>query len=156
MLEGDINSLYTELFFCQSKKGNVYFSSARPGGRGNTDIYVAKEDKGSYSIENLGNPVNNFLYDWDPCIAPDESYMVFTAVRLLRARKKTDLYITFNEGGKWTRPKNLGKIINSRQNEYAPFLSPDGKYLFFSRLGKGSNGDIYWINTEKIKQLKNS
>lgn len=154
ILAGNINSLQTDLFFCQSEKGNIYFSSARPGGKGATDIYVAKGESGSYEIENLGKPINHFLYDWDPCIAPDESYMIFTAVRLARAGRKSDLYITFNENGKWTRPKNFGKIINTKLNEYAPFLSPDGKYLFFSRLGKGSSGDIYWISTEIIKNYK--
>ena len=134
-------------FLIKQKSGTVYFSSGRPGGKGYTDIYRAiKQQDGKYKVQNVGKPINHWYYDWDPCIAPDESFMIFTAVRLKRPFHKTDLYITFKNGDKWTRPKHLGKRINTKANEYGPFLSPDNKYLFFSRLGNGDKGDIYWVD----------
>ena len=43
-----------------------------------------------------------------------------------------DLYFTYNRGGRWTRPENLGDKINSPANEYSPSVSPDGRYFFWT------------------------
>lgn len=44
-------------------------------------------------------------------------------------------------------------IISTNQWEAAGTFSPDGKYLFFHRTVDG-NGDIYWVNTDIIWELK--
>jgi hypothetical protein len=43
-----------------------------------------------------------------------------------------DLYISFNRGGGWTLPRNLGAPVNSIALDYTPSLSPDGKYLYWA------------------------
>ena len=149
-LDTPINSDYTEYYFCQSKKGTIYFASNRPGGNGALDIYYVKPDNGK--INNIGNIINKG-YTGDPCIAPDEGYIIFTSARTLDANN-VDLYISFNESGTWTEPVNMGNSINTKANEYAPFLSPDGKYLFFVR-HDGKKGDIYWVNAGIINKFKN-
>lgn len=57
-----------------------------------------------------------------------------------------DLYVAFplNDTA-WTRPVNLGRTINTPGDEDAPYLSPDGKTLFFNSNGHGGlgNHDIY-------------
>ena len=152
--ERPINSRYTELFFSQSKNGNVYFTSNRPKGKGSFHIYLAtKQLDDSYLVKKLGRPINRFYLNWDPCIAPDESFIIFSAVRLVRISYKADLYITYKIGDRWTRPKNLGRLIKTKANEYGPFLSPDNKYLFFTRLNQGKNGNIYWVDLNIIKDF---
>ncbi len=46
----------------------------------------------------------------------------------------TDLYITYYDEqiNKWSIPQDLGKPINSRAQERFPYVSPDGKFLFFT------------------------
>ena len=155
IVERPINSQYTELFFSQSGNGNVYFTSNRPKKTGSTHIYLAaKQPDGTYSVNRIGRPVNRFYMNWDPCIAPDESFLIFPAVSLFRISHKADLYITYKKGDRWTRPKNLGKLINTKANEYGPFLSPDSKFLFFIRLAGGQKGDIYWVDINTIKDFK--
>jgi Tol biopolymer transport system component len=153
-LEPPINSDYTEFFFRQSKNGTIYFASNRPGGNGMVDIYFAKPDHGKYeNVCNIGSVVNvNGGYAGDPCIAPDEGYIIFPSVRTAGANN-SDLFISFNEKGTWTEPVNMGNLINTRANEYGPFLSPDGKYLFFIR-HDGIKGDIYWVNAGIINKLR--
>ncbi|MBE0655257.1 MAG: PD40 domain-containing protein [Bacteroidales bacterium] len=34
-----------------------------------------------------------------------------------------------------------------------PYVSPDGKYIFFLRMGKGYN-NVYWASSEIIDKLK--
>lgn len=58
-----------------------------------------------------------------------------------------DLYVSFYAGGnKWTKPKNLGPIINTTQAEFSCFLASDMKTLFFSSTGHGGYGgsDIFY------------
>jgi Tol biopolymer transport system component len=149
-LDTPINSNYTEYFFCQSKKGTIYFASNRPGGNGVLDIYFINQETGK--LNNIGTTINKG-YTGDPCIAPDESYIIFTSARKLDA-DNVDLYISFNENGTWSEPVNMGNLINTNANEYSPFLSPDGKYLFFVR-HDGKKGDIYWVNSSIINKYKN-
>ena len=151
-LDTPINSGYTEYFFSQSKNGTIYFASNRPGGNAVFDIYFIKPENGKYvKLNNIGSPIN-FGYAADPCIAPDESYMIFTSARKADA-DNVDLYISFNNNGIWSEPVKMENQINTKANEYSPFLSPDGKYLFFVR-HDGQKGDIYWISTSIISKYK--
>jgi len=71
------------------------------------------------------------------------------AILLAFSRKKNseddDLYVSFFEEGQWTRPLELGEEINTKYSETTPFLSADGKTLYFSSDRPGGQGsqDIY-------------
>ena len=55
---------------------------------------------------------------------------------------KEDLYISLKEDdGNWTVPENLGTTINTNGFEISPFLSDDGKVLFFASDGHQGYGD---------------
>lgn len=75
-----------------------------------------------------------------------------------------DLYISFKENDSaWTVPQNLGRIINTENIEYAPFLSSDEKILYFSSNGHAPQpeSDIYyakrlddsWLNWSRPKNI---
>lgn len=79
------------------------------------------------------------------------------------AAVKSDLYVSNEQGGTWTRPEKL-KFSNNT-DEFAPFLGPDNKTLYFAsdRLGAGRQGgaDIYkttrlddtWTNWSEVTNL---
>lgn len=148
-LDSPINSAYTEYFFIQSKKGTIYFASNRPGGKGEFDIYFIRQKNGK--LNNIGSPIN-YLYSADPCIAPDESYMIFTSARKEDA-DNVDLYISFYNNGIWSEPIIMGNDINTNANEYCPFFSHDNNYLFFIR-HDGKKGDIFWVDAKIISNYK--
>lgn len=52
-----------------------------------------------------------------------------------------DLYVSLNRNGGWSKLVNLGATINTPAYEISPFLSADGKYLFFSSNGHGGMGE---------------
>ena len=56
-----------------------------------------------------------------------------------------DIYVSLNEGGKWTEPRNLGTLINTQFQELSPSLDADKKTLYFSSNGRKGSGsfDIY-------------
>ena len=86
-------------------------------------------------------------------IAPDKSYILFDSCRS-GGNGNSDLYISFRRpDGSWTEAENLGNTINSEFSEWLPYVTPDGKYLFFSRTVKGET-DLYWVSADAIKDLR--
>ncbi len=53
-----------------------------------------------------------------------------------------DLYVSFKENDElWSKPQNLGPVINSFDHDYSPFLAADGKTLYFASLSHPGYGD---------------
>jgi len=132
-LGAPINSAGSEWFPTVAANGTIYFGSDRAGGKGRTDIYRARLVNGQYAAaENLGDAINTQFNEFEPLIAPDESFMIFMTGGRQDARGGFDLYITYQRDGAWSKPANLGDQINSSGNEYSPAISPDGKYFFWT------------------------
>lgn len=57
---------------------------------------------------------------------------------------KLDLYVSFmNSKGEFGDAINMGSIINSSEEEMAPFLGPDDKTLYFSSSGQSKDLSIF-------------
>lgn len=70
-------------------------------------------------------------------------------------RKDADMYVYFKKkDGTWTNPINLGAEVNSTFDETVATVTPDGKYLFFSRRTEGDNLNFYWVDAQIIRNLK--
>ena len=90
----------------------------------------------------------------DPGIAPDESFMVFTAKDLPGGYGHRDLYLSLRRtDGTWSKPRNLGPKINTAYIEHGGRISPDKKYMFFTRSNGWDPGnhaaDIYWVELKE-------
>lgn len=141
------NSDNDDWFPTLSNNGTLFYST---GPNRSSNIVYSKLENGRYQkpIE-LGDKVNSQNRDYDPMIAPDESFVIFSSNRL-GGFGSVDLYISFKDNtGNWTKAKNLGGLINTKGVEFAPRLSNDSKYLFFNR-----GGDIYWVSSKNIQQLR--
>lgn len=145
-----VNSNESEFYPSLTKNGTLYFQSQRSDSRGSKDIYRSKPLDGKYKkIENVGDVINSDRFEGDVLIAPDEDFMIYSVDRP-DGFGRGDLYISFrDENDGWTTPKNMGDQINSDGNENCPILSPDGKFLFFTR-----NDDIYWLDASVIPSYK--
>lgn len=134
--------------------GTLYFFSRRDGGIGLGDIYRAERKNGLYpEVKNLGAPVNSEHHEVDPYISPDESLLIFCSDRP-GGFGKDDFYVVFRkQDGSWTQPVNMGNTVNSAAQEYIPYITPDGKYFFFTTNISG-NRDIYWVDAGFIADLR--
>lgn len=139
--------------------GTVYYMSRREDGVGRTDIYRSRNNDGRYGeAENLGPPINTAVSDIDPFVAPDESYLIFCQDKL-EGLGGLDLYVSFRHAdGSWLEPQNLGPNVNSSAGEARPYVTTDGRYLFFTsnRAGDQSLGKIYWVDAGVIEDLRPS
>ena len=164
-----VNTTGNEWFPRLTTNGTLYFGSDRPGGQGKTDLYRASRVAGKYSApENLGPIINTAADEYEACIAPDESFLVFMASGRADSLGSGDLYISYYKDNQWSPPRNLGPKINRRGLEISPYLSPDGKYFFFSSARRAENiptgskrpdqprnglGDIYQMDLSTLHAL---
>ena len=128
-----INSPANEWYPTLAANGTIYFGSEREGGKGRSDIYRSRLVNGKYiEPENLGEAINTPFNEFEPLISPDESFLIFMGGGRPEGHGGGDLYISYNEGGRWSKPINLGDKINSPGTEYSPTISPDGQYFFWT------------------------
>lgn len=141
------------MYLTSSSNGNLYFTSMEENAKmEDGGIYYSKTKGEDYNeVSRLGNAIN-FPGKWiaHPYIAPDESFIIYDGEQD-SGYGESDLYISFNIDGVWSKAQNLGSSVNTDQTEMCPSVSPDGRYLFFHR-GDDETGDIYWIDFISIKE----
>lgn len=82
------------------------------------------------------------------CLSNDGQRMIFSSAKFNK-RGDLDLYsISKNEKGEWGEPMSLGNMINSESDEYSPYLTEDGKKLYFSSNGHETVGgyDVFYAD----------
>lgn len=139
----------------------IFFTSRREGNTGgfnpvdrnyDEDFYFSTRDSaGNWRQSvNLGPPVNTELNEGTACISPDAQFVFFTACYRPESIGGCDLYVSKLEGYHWSRPQNLGPVVNSRYYDTQPNLSPDGRTLFFvSNRPGGLGGTDIWQTSFK-------
>jgi hypothetical protein len=130
--------------------GTLYFGRS-PAGLQNQIHKAHKDASQKLVVELLGAPINAQSYEGDPCIAPDERFLVFYSGR---DGVSTDLFVSFRDArGGWGAPIKLGPKFNSPSDEYGAQLSSDGRTMFFTRHSSHENR-IYWVAVSAIDKLK--
>jgi hypothetical protein len=132
LLDGAVNSSGSQVFASMASNGNLYFTSDRKSG--GFDIYRSRLVNGKYQeAEDLGPSINGEgIWSLEALIAPDESYLLIGSFGRQPSFGNSDLYISYNQSGTWSKPKNLGPVINTAAREYSPRVSPDGKWLIYT------------------------
>lgn len=121
---------------------SMYFAACGwRGGLGSCDIYFANKIAGVWQLPvNLGAAINSRFWESQPSLSADGKTLVFASTRS-GGLGGSDLWQTkLDSDGAWTKPRNLGNLINTEANEMAPFLHPDGKTLYFSSAGHAGMG----------------
>ena len=160
-----LNTPFTDRFvMCTTPaaNGNLYFTSKEKGQKLKDEgIYYAVNKGDHYTPAKKMGKAINYPGTWiaHPYVAPDESYIIYDAERTSEY-ENGDLYISFNQNGTWSKSYSLGPKINTKIGEGAATVSPDGKYLFFSRGSEkvrkdGSKywtGGLYWVDFVQLKK----
>lgn len=64
-----------------------------------------------------------------------------------------DIYVSFREGAnstEWTEPMNLGSVVNSKGENFSPYLAADGVTLYFASDGHPGFGDADVFMTRRL------
>jgi Tol biopolymer transport system component len=150
-----INSDADDLYPSVSNDGALYFGSERAGGLGGWDIYRARSNgKGGYlPAENIGGPINSSAWEYNPAIAPDGSFLIFTSLNRSGGKGQGDLWIAKRRSdGSFAAPEPIGGGVNTPAEDYHPTLSPDGHTLFFIRrdAANGQAADFFWVRLSAV------
>jgi Tol biopolymer transport system component len=127
----------------------AFAADDRPDGLGDTDILFARLDGGTLeSIRNPGAPLNSSSWDSQPALSGDGKTIVFASNRP-GGTGGTDLWTgTIDQWGTVTNVHPLPAHINTRGNECAPYLTPDGGTLYYASDGlSGYGGYDIWMTT---------
>ena len=135
----------------------LYFTSSRKGGMDELDEeeeYDWGEDL--YFIEKSGNkwgspillpePINSFDNDGTSTFSADGQQMVYAKCNDDGGIGSCDLWASELSGTEWSKPFNLGNVINTEKWESQPSLSADGQTLAFISLRDDSydgSMDVY-------------
>lgn len=152
-LGAEINTSEAEYYPCMTGRGNLFFSRNSNWNEGR--IMVAQPEGDGFGepvdlgeVVNAGGASHGF-------VAPDESYLLFNSPRAGSATKN-DIWVSVRGAdGVWQAPVNLGPRINrDAMAVLCPTVSPDGRYLFFTRLQENGTGLLYWVNTANMPALR--
>jgi outer membrane protein OmpA-like peptidoglycan-associated protein/tetratricopeptide (TPR) repeat protein len=147
-LGGTVNTKYFESQPSFSADGkSLYFISGRPGGIGETDIYVSTLNaSGGWSApKNLGAKINTPGREESVFIHPDGKTIYF-ASNGHKGMGGLDLFVAKkNEKGEWSAPVNLGYPINTYADENSILVSASGSIAYFASDRTGGFGglDVY-------------
>ncbi|HEY8936328.1 MAG TPA: OmpA family protein [Cyclobacteriaceae bacterium] len=150
MISTNINQKYNDAAASLSPDGKLLFLYYEEGGG---DIYVSKLEGTEWtSPKPLNKNINTGMF-WETSasITADGKKLYFASNRP-GGIGELDLYVSELDGkGDWGKATNLGPVINTPENEDAPFIHPDGVTLYFSSDGHPNlgNSDIF------ISEFKN-
>ncbi len=131
------------MFATQGKDGTLYFTGNIERG-----IYSAEYKDGNFvNPHRLPDVINSCNSAGHPFIDPDERFLIFDSN--IDEQGTKNLYVSFNNKGKWTESINMNQFYPFPEHAAIPYLSFDGKYLFFT-----SRGDIWWVDAQIIHELK--
>jgi len=162
----NINSEQSEYFPGITADGEyfIFTRKIKDGGFPHEDFFLCKRINDTTWGEafNLGAPVNTLANEGSVSISTDGQFIFFASCD--RSRKSTfqgqlegrapmrtfpgcDLYFSRLDGEKWSIPRHLGNVVNSRGWESTPTLSFDGYSLYFASTREGGyGGSDIWVS----------
>ncbi|MFM2375761.1 MAG: hypothetical protein RLZZ165_858 [Bacteroidota bacterium] len=152
-----VNSKNYETTVSISSDGKrMFFTSDRPGGFGDTDIYMSELQPNNKwgAPKNLGSKINTVFADDSPFIHPDGVTLYYSSIGRAECLGGFDIYqTTMQPDGTWSEPQNLGYPINTPDNDIYFVLSADKKRGYYASAKEGGYGekDIYRIEIAEEK-----
>lgn len=148
-----VNSAADDFHCAVTSEGTLYFSSNRPGGYGQYDLYRAEWTPDGYADPtNLGPRINTPGEETDVYVSPDETFLIVVATDREGGIGGDDLWFGVRRGNSWSALVNPGEPVNSSSYEYGAFLSFDGGALYFTTHRRGL-GDLVRVEIDEVPAL---
>ena len=133
----------------------LYFASDMPGTKGLSDIFYVDINGSSYGDPvNLGGDINTEGRETFPFIS--ESGTLFFASDGHPGLGGLDVFLTLpkeNEEGQYSFPMNIGRPINSPDDDFSFIIDESTNLGFFTSNRDGGVGDDDIYSLEQIKEL---
>ena len=154
-LEGDFNQEYHDGPAAFSIDGNsIYFTRSFFGKAKREGIFKTNQLKIYYSTQTNGTwgevkPFEHNSIEYSvghPALSPDGQTLYFVS-DMPGGSGGTDIWMCKREGDEWSKPTNMGPVINTSENEMFPSMNEDN-VLYFASEGHAGYGalDIFKSN----------
>ncbi|HEV2288786.1 MAG TPA: hypothetical protein VGR81_07525 [Candidatus Acidoferrales bacterium] len=120
--------------------GSLYFMRAENDG--GFHIYRSQMRHGKYETPVLASFSDAAHGEYDPAVAADDSYLIFSSGRAPAPPKTTDLFIVFRTASGWGEPIDLRSALSDNVHGIEARLSPGGKTLYYSNSRGPSGADV--------------
>jgi len=118
------------------------------------DIFVASKTQGGDWGQpvKLNSNVNSKAREGDAYITPDGLTLYFATGKYSEDNNLDLYYSTRTAGGDWGAAKSLGSAINTKEDDDSPYISRDGRTLYFASRGHNTMGgyDIFQSKYDSI------
>jgi len=111
--------------------GSLYFMKPDRAG-GVFHLYRSQWHDGEYEAPQRLSFSNGEKGDFDPAVAADESYLVFSSSRPPAEPGKPALFLVTKNGSDWGEPVPLAEKLGAEVFGTEAKLSPEGRTLYFS------------------------
>jgi len=159
-LGANINSEFLEYFPSMTvDEKTILFTRRLPDPKSptkyNEDFYISTKVNGEWQkAQNMGTPINTEINEGAPSLAANGQLMIYAACEIFGnygggklGKGSCDLFYSVKNDQVWTKPINLGEVINTNNWETQPSFSADGKSLYFVKGKRGmqsmNDGNIY-------------
>ncbi len=132
-----VNSNDNEGAQCISRDGRIMIFTAcgRPDGLGRCDLYICLRHGNRWTKpRNMGPDINSGAWESQPSLSMDGKTLYFVSDRK-GGYGGTDIWMSTQKEGIWSKPTNLGPAINTAGNESSPFIHYDNQTLYFASTG---------------------
>jgi peptidoglycan-associated lipoprotein len=141
-----LNSDWNDGAACFSSDGaTLFFTSSRKINKNHqgTKIFAVQRNDGQWGRAELIQVVPDSLSVAHPSISEDGSILYFVS-DMPGGYGGNDIWMVKKSGSGWSEPQNLGRPINSTDNELFPHIRDNGALYFASDRKEGMGGlDIY-------------
>ena len=139
-----------------SADGNtLFFTAMRPSTKDNDVFIVKRNADGTWGTPRPFDEINTPGKDKSPFLHQDSETLYFVS-EVSDQRKGVgglDIFYMREEKGVWSKPKNIGYPINTKEDELGIFVSTDGKIAYYSSKQQ-ANWDIFGFDLYAEAQPK--
>ena len=131
---------------------NNTYTKGRKKTKGSDIFEITYSNKGRWSSpKKIQNQyINSTFFDGSPTLTTDGNTMYFVSDRKGKKRS-TDIYVVQKiDDDNWGEPVVLSDSINTPEGETTPFITGDGRYLFFSSNGHVGMGGMDVFVSENL------
>ena len=115
-------------------------------------IWVSSIDEDRLNkITPLPNELGRFFFQPHGVFADSGNTFIFSAMnRPENEGGDLNIYISYKTDTRWSPPEPISPVINSEKHDDSPFLSNDGKTLYFSSKGHDSSGGYDFYKSDLV------
>lgn len=163
-----LDSTFTDAKPISNRINNLNKNTGKPSFSDNGDCYFTRNSSiskgGTYKLHIFHSKLTgtkwnkpeelsfcqvsiNYLH---PAVSHDGKTLIFASNRS-GGEGGMDLFVSTRHGSRWTRPSNLGPVINTKGHEGFPYIHPSGRLFFSSKGHKGFGGFDIFVSEQDIR-----